>query len=67
MSSTTTLGRSVSTAARASRPSATIPTRQLDISVRTAEFHKARLMKALGAHSVADLIHYAVRHGLISG
>jgi DNA-binding NarL/FixJ family response regulator len=38
--------------------------RLLHISPRTAEFHKARLMLALGAESTADLIQYAIRHGL---
>jgi DNA-binding NarL/FixJ family response regulator len=38
--------------------------RLLHISPRTAEFHKARLMQALGAQSTADLIQYAMRDGL---
>jgi DNA-binding NarL/FixJ family response regulator len=38
--------------------------RHLHISVRTAEFHKARLMEVLGAESTAQLIQYANRHGL---
>jgi DNA-binding NarL/FixJ family response regulator len=41
--------------------------RLLHISPRTAEFHKARLMQALGAESTADLIQYAIRHGLTPG
>jgi DNA-binding NarL/FixJ family response regulator len=41
--------------------------RMLHISPRTAEFHKARLMQALGADSTAELIQYAIRHGLTSG
>jgi DNA-binding NarL/FixJ family response regulator len=36
----------------------------LHISPRTAEFHKARLMEVLGAGTTADLIQYAIRHGL---
>ena len=36
----------------------------LGISRRTAEFHKARLMKALGLQTTAELIQYAVRTGL---
>jgi DNA-binding NarL/FixJ family response regulator len=40
--------------------------RLLHISPRTAEFHKARLMQALGAESTADLIQYALRHGMTS-
>jgi DNA-binding NarL/FixJ family response regulator len=38
----------------------------LRISRRTAEFHKARLMEALGVESTAGLIQYAVRTGIIS-
>jgi DNA-binding NarL/FixJ family response regulator len=41
--------------------------RLLHISPRTAEFHKARLMQALGAESTAEVIQYAIRHGLIPG
>jgi DNA-binding NarL/FixJ family response regulator len=36
----------------------------LGISRRTAEFHKARLMEALGLQSTADLVQYAIRTGL---
>jgi DNA-binding NarL/FixJ family response regulator len=39
----------------------------LGISRKTVEFHKARLMRALGLRSVAELTRYAVEHGLISG
>ena len=38
----------------------------LNISARTAEFHRARLMKALGVRTTADLVQYAIRNGLIS-
>jgi DNA-binding NarL/FixJ family response regulator len=38
----------------------------LRISRRTAEFHKARLMEALGVESTAELIQYAIRTGIIS-
>ncbi len=41
--------------------------RLLHISPRTAEFHKARLMQALGAGSTAELTQYAIRHGLTPG
>ena len=37
----------------------------LDISVRTAEAHKARIMAALGLRTTADLVQYAIRHGII--
>lgn len=39
---------------------------QLGIAVRTAEAHRANIMQKLGFHSLADLIHYALRHGIIS-
>ncbi|MDO4559234.1 MAG: response regulator transcription factor, partial [Planctomycetia bacterium] len=40
--------------------------RILKISPRTAEFHKASVMKSLGLHSIAELTRYAVRHGLVT-
>ena len=39
---------------------------QLGIAVRTVEAHRANIMQKLGFHSLADLIHYALRHGIIS-
>ena len=36
----------------------------LHISRRTAEFHKARLMEALGVQNTAELIQYAIRSGV---
>jgi DNA-binding NarL/FixJ family response regulator len=38
----------------------------LKISTRTAEFHKARILDALGLHTTADLVQYAIRHGIIT-
>jgi DNA-binding NarL/FixJ family response regulator len=38
----------------------------LHISRRTAEFHKARLMEALGMENTAELVQYAIRTGVIS-
>jgi DNA-binding NarL/FixJ family response regulator len=38
----------------------------LNISSRTVEFHKYRIMKDLGLTSAAELVHYAVRHGIIT-
>jgi DNA-binding NarL/FixJ family response regulator len=38
----------------------------LNISVKTAETHRARIMAKLGLDSVADLVRYAIRNGLIS-
>src|SRR5580700_1499529 len=37
----------------------------LGISVKTAESHRARLMKKLDIHETASLVRYAIRHGLI--
>jgi len=36
----------------------------LNISARTVEFHKYRLMDALGITSGAELVKYAIRHGI---
>jgi DNA-binding NarL/FixJ family response regulator len=36
------------------------------ISVKTAETHRAKLMRTLGLHSVCDLVHYAVRNQVIA-
>ena len=38
---------------------------QLGISVKTAESHRARLMKKLDIHETASLVRYAIRCGLI--
>jgi len=37
----------------------------LMISVRTVETHRANLMDKLDLHSRAELVHYAVQHGLL--
>jgi DNA-binding NarL/FixJ family response regulator len=37
----------------------------LSISVRTVEFHKYQMMETLGLHTKADLIHFAIKHGLV--
>ncbi|MFO7958950.1 MAG: response regulator transcription factor [Candidatus Brocadiia bacterium] len=37
---------------------------RLNISVKTIETHRSRLMKKLGIHSVAELTKYAIRQGL---
>ena len=39
--------------------------RALHISTRTAENHKARIMKQLGLSTTADLVQYALRHQII--
>ena len=38
---------------------------RLQISTRTVEFHKYQLMETLGLHTNAELIHFAIKHGLI--
>jgi DNA-binding NarL/FixJ family response regulator len=38
----------------------------LDISPRTVEFHKYRIMEVLGLKTGAELVQYAVKHGLIN-
>ena len=37
---------------------------RLGITVRTVETHRAKIMFRLGLHSLAELMHYAMRHGL---
>ena len=37
---------------------------QLKITVRTVETHRAKIMLKLGLHSLVELIHYAMRHGI---
>lgn len=39
--------------------------KQLGISVKTVESHRARLMRKLDLHETAGLVRYAIRHGLI--
>jgi DNA-binding NarL/FixJ family response regulator len=39
---------------------------RLFISPRTAETHRANLMRKLGLHSQAELIHYAFQSGIVS-
>jgi DNA-binding NarL/FixJ family response regulator len=39
----------------------------LNISPRTAEFHKYRMMEQLRIKTTAELVQYAVRHGLLTG
>jgi DNA-binding NarL/FixJ family response regulator len=36
----------------------------LEISVKTAETHRANIMKRLDCHSVTELVHYAIRNGI---
>ena len=38
----------------------------LRISSRTAEFHRASVMKVIGVRTTAELVQYAIRNGIIS-
>jgi DNA-binding NarL/FixJ family response regulator len=37
----------------------------LGISTRTVEFHKYQMMETLDIHTSAELIHFAIKHGLV--
>jgi len=39
---------------------------RLNVSPRTVEFHKYRIMDELGLHSAAELGRYAARHGIVT-
>jgi DNA-binding NarL/FixJ family response regulator len=39
---------------------------ELGITLRTAETHRAKIMLKLGMHSLAELIHYAIRNKIVS-
>jgi DNA-binding NarL/FixJ family response regulator len=38
----------------------------LSISARTVEFHKYQMMQTLGVHSNAELIHFAIKQGIVT-
>jgi DNA-binding NarL/FixJ family response regulator len=38
----------------------------LGISARTVEFHKYRLMEVLGLANSTELVHFAIKHGIVS-
>lgn len=38
----------------------------LDISIKTVEFHRGRLMKKLNIHDTANLVRYAIREGWVA-
>jgi DNA-binding NarL/FixJ family response regulator len=38
----------------------------LDISTRTVEFHKYQMMRQLQIKTSAELVHYAIKHGLVA-
>ncbi len=37
----------------------------LSISTRTVEFHKYQMMETLGLHTSAELVHFAIKQGLV--
>jgi DNA-binding NarL/FixJ family response regulator len=37
----------------------------LGITIRTVETHRAKIMLKLGLHSLAELVHYAIRHRIV--
>jgi len=37
----------------------------LSISTRTVEFHKYQMMETLGIHTNAELVHFAIKNGLV--
>jgi DNA-binding NarL/FixJ family response regulator len=37
----------------------------LNVSFKTAESHRNRIMKKLNIHNVTGLVHYAIRSGLM--
>jgi len=39
---------------------------RLDISPRTVEFHKYHMMEALNVQSNAELVHFAIKHGIVA-
>jgi DNA-binding NarL/FixJ family response regulator len=39
---------------------------KLDLSVNTVAVHRANIMNALGVHKTAELVVYALQHGLVS-
>lgn len=39
---------------------------QLELSVNTVAVHRANIMDALGIHKTAELVVYAIRHGLVN-
>jgi DNA-binding NarL/FixJ family response regulator len=39
---------------------------QLGISTRTVEFHKYHMMETLKLHNSTELVHFAIKHGIVS-
>ena len=38
----------------------------LEISTRTVEFHKYQMMESLDLHTNAELVHFAIKHGIVA-
>jgi DNA-binding NarL/FixJ family response regulator len=38
---------------------------RLGISPRTVEFHKYQIMDSIGVHSNAELVHFAIKQGIV--
>jgi len=38
----------------------------LNLSTRTVEFHKYRIMETLNLHNTAELVHFAIKHGIVA-
>ena len=39
---------------------------RLDVSINTVSVHRANIMSALGVHKTAELVVYAIQHGLVN-
>jgi DNA-binding NarL/FixJ family response regulator len=39
---------------------------RLEISIRTVESHRINISRKLGFNSIAKLVHYAIRHGIVA-
>jgi DNA-binding NarL/FixJ family response regulator len=39
---------------------------RLQISIRTVESHRINISRKLGVNSIAKLVHYAIRHGIVA-
>jgi DNA-binding NarL/FixJ family response regulator len=50
---------------RLNRFDALVDLRQRGDPVPTVEFHKYQMTETLGLHTDAELIHFAVKHGLV--
>jgi DNA-binding NarL/FixJ family response regulator len=39
---------------------------KLEVSARTVEFHKYQMMERLDLHTTAELVHFAIKHGIVA-